>query len=140
LFKYDYFHSEGTQYLKHLPLYSIVRETLRPSAEGLGWKCHLPPLSDRIKSHHLKRRFEMSEWYQVKAKGHQQKRACSAGHKVGDEFINRRYRTGRNVLLGILYTLPVVSGLQSGAHSPGRKTRTKPPSPARMRKTRSFFN
>ena len=63
----------------------------------------------------------MSEWYQVKAKVISQKGTCSAGHKVGDEFI-----------IGILCRLecvpghsiplfPFVSALQSGGSFPWEK-------------------
>ena len=69
-------------------LYPIGRETLRPSAEGLRVEMPSTLLSGRIKSHQSKkRRFDMSEWYQVKVKVISQKGTCSAGHKVGDEFI-----------------------------------------------------
>jgi hypothetical protein len=36
------------------PLFPIVKETLRPSAEGLKVEMPSPPLSGRIKSHHFK--------------------------------------------------------------------------------------
>ena len=60
----------------------------------------------------------MSEWYQVKARVISQKGTCSAGHKVGDEFI-----IGDTVPCGMcawaFYTLfPFVSGLQSGGSFP----------------------
>jgi len=63
----------------------------------------------------------MSEWYQVKAKVISQKGTCSAGHKVGDEFI-----IGETVPDGMcswaFYTLfPFVSGLQSGGSFPWEK-------------------
>jgi len=82
----------------------------------------------------------MSEWYQVKARVISQKGTCSTGHKVGDEFI-----IGDTLPAGMcawaFYSLfPFVAGFSPAAPSPGRKTRTKPPSPARMRKTRWFFN
>ena len=63
----------------------------------------------------------MSEWYQVKVKVISQKGTCSAGHKVGDEFI-----IGDTVPDGMcswaFYTLfPFVSGLQSGGSFPWEK-------------------
>jgi uncharacterized repeat protein (TIGR04076 family) len=63
----------------------------------------------------------MSEWYQVKAKVISQKGTCSAGHKVGDEFI-----IGDTAPDGMcswaFYTLfPFVSGLQSGGSFPWEK-------------------
>jgi len=63
----------------------------------------------------------MSEWYQVKAKVISQKGTCSAGHKVGDEFI-----IGETVPDGMcswaFYTLfPFASGLQSGGSFPWEK-------------------
>jgi uncharacterized repeat protein (TIGR04076 family) len=63
----------------------------------------------------------MSEWYQVKAKIVSQKGHCSAGHKVGDEFI-----IGDVVPTGMcswaFYTLfPFASSLQSGGSFPWEK-------------------
>jgi uncharacterized repeat protein (TIGR04076 family) len=63
----------------------------------------------------------MSEWYQVKAKIVSQKGHCSAGHKVGDEFI-----IGDVVPTGMcawaFYTLfPFASSLQSGGAFPWEK-------------------
>jgi hypothetical protein len=48
----------------------------------------------------------MSEWYQIKARVISQKGNCSAGHKVGDEFI-------------------IVSALQSGGSFPWEKNADK---------------
>ena len=63
----------------------------------------------------------MSDWYQVKVKVISQKGTCSAGHKVGDEFI-----IGETVPDGMcswaFYTLfPFASGLQSGGSFPWEK-------------------
>ena len=60
----------------------------------------------------------MSEWYQVKAKVISQKGTCSAGHKVGDEFIIGDKLTGRHVFLGIYTLFPFISALQSGGSFP----------------------
>ena len=63
----------------------------------------------------------MSEWYRVKAKVISQKGTCSAGHKVGDEFI-----IGDTLPAGMcswaFYDLfPFVTGLQSGCTFPCEK-------------------
>ena len=63
----------------------------------------------------------MSEWYQIKARVISQKGHCSAGHKVGYEFL-----IGDVVPTGMcswaFYSLfPFVSALQSGGTFPWEK-------------------
>ena len=60
----------------------------------------------------------MAEWYQVKAKVISQKGTCSAGHKVGDEFIIGDKVPDRHVCLGILYAFPLYLRLTIGRFLP----------------------
>ena len=67
----------------------------------------------------------MSEWYQVKARVISQKGTCSAGHKVGDEFL-----IGDTLPAGmcswVFYSIfPFVSALQSGGTFPWEKVPDK---------------
>jgi uncharacterized repeat protein (TIGR04076 family) len=67
----------------------------------------------------------MSEWYQVKAKIISQKGTCSAGHKVGDEFIIGDV-VPKSICSWAFYTLfPFVSALQSGGSFPWEKDADK---------------
>jgi uncharacterized repeat protein (TIGR04076 family) len=67
----------------------------------------------------------MSEWYKVKAKVISQKGTCSAGHKVGDEFI-----IGDTLPTGMCSwafhaMFPFVAALQSGGTFPWEKNADK---------------
>jgi uncharacterized repeat protein (TIGR04076 family) len=67
----------------------------------------------------------MSEWYGVKARVISQKGTCSAGHKVGDEFL-----IGDTLPAGMcswaFYSLfPFISALQAGGTFPWEKDADK---------------
>ena len=63
----------------------------------------------------------MAEWYQVKAKIVSQKGTCTAGHKVGDEFIIDEYVPKGMCCWAFNSLFPFVAGLKSGGSFPWEK-------------------
>jgi len=79
----------------------------------------------------------MSEWYQVKAKVITQKGTCSAGHKVGDEFIIGDSAPDECAPGHFIHSSRLSPAYNQGAPSPGRRP-DKPPSPAGCGKPAGF--
>ena len=67
----------------------------------------------------------MSEWYQVKAKVISQKGTCSAGHKIGDEFIIGDTLPAGMCSRAFYAMFPFAAALQSGGTFPWEKDADK---------------
>jgi len=67
----------------------------------------------------------MSEWYQVKAKVISQKGTCSAGHKIGDEFIIGDTLPAGMCSWAFYAMFPFAAALQSGGTFPWEKDADK---------------
>jgi uncharacterized repeat protein (TIGR04076 family) len=67
----------------------------------------------------------MSEWYQIKARVISQKGNCTAGHKVGDEFIIGDVVPKGMCSWAFYAMFPFVSALQSGGSFPWEKNADK---------------